>query len=310
MGSTTWLRMVLLVLFTGLMGSLQAYEFKVGGNQGWVLNPSENYNQWSARMRFQVNDTIFFKYNKGADSVLVVNKQDYDTCNTQNPITKMDGGDSVFKFDRSGPFYFISGNKDNCDKGQKLPVVVMAVRNLKKPTPPPTPPPVAQTPATSPTQASPPAKSPATAPYPAGKTPATSPTPGSSTGSPSPATMKSPTPATSPVSPSPATLGSPTPAKSPATSPLSPSPATVESPTPATSPVSPSPATVESSSPATTTLSPGLTPAESDTAPNPSSGTAESPRPSSTPAFTPPVFLVLLVTLLSGVALGSFVAPP
>ncbi|KAE9456393.1 hypothetical protein C3L33_11692, partial [Rhododendron williamsianum] len=56
--SSTWPRMVLLVVFTGLMGSLEAYEFKVGGNQGWVLNPSENYNQWSARMRFQVNDTI------------------------------------------------------------------------------------------------------------------------------------------------------------------------------------------------------------------------------------------------------------
>ncbi|XP_058211096.1 early nodulin-like protein 1 isoform X3 [Rhododendron vialii] len=292
MGSSTWLWMLLVLFSTGLMGSLEAYEFKVGGNQGWVLNPSENYNQWSARMRFQVNDTVFFKYNKGTDSVFVVNKQDYDTCNTQNPIMKMDGGDSVFKFDRSGPFYFISGNKDNCDKGQKLPVVVMAVRNSKKPTPPSTPPPVAQTPATSPTQASPPTKSPATAPSPAGITPATSPTPGSSTGSPSPAPMKSPTPATSPVSPSPATVESPTPATSPATSPVSPSPATVESPTPAN-----------------TTLSPGMTPAESDTAPNPSSDTA-TPPPSSTPAFTPPVLLVLLVTLLSSVALGSFVASP
>lgn len=41
----------------------------------------------------------------------------------------MDDGDSVFTFDRSGPFYFISGNKSNCDKGQKLTVVVLSLRN-------------------------------------------------------------------------------------------------------------------------------------------------------------------------------------
>ncbi|XP_059669428.1 early nodulin-like protein 2 [Cornus florida] len=55
----------------------------------------------------------FFMYKNGSDSVLVV----YDKCNTEKPIMKMDDGDSVFKFDRSGPFFFISGNKDNCQKG-------------------------------------------------------------------------------------------------------------------------------------------------------------------------------------------------
>lgn len=35
-----------------------AYQFNVGGKSGWVLNPSENYNHWAGRMRFQVNDTL------------------------------------------------------------------------------------------------------------------------------------------------------------------------------------------------------------------------------------------------------------
>ncbi|CAA2966616.1 CT099 [Olea europaea subsp. europaea] len=62
------------------------------------------------------------------DSVLEVEKDDFDNCNTSNPKTKMEDGNSIFKFDRSGPFYFITGNKTNCDKGQKLIVVVLAGR--------------------------------------------------------------------------------------------------------------------------------------------------------------------------------------
>ncbi|PIN00538.1 hypothetical protein CDL12_26955 [Handroanthus impetiginosus] len=129
---------VFLALFSSFTVSSYAYQFSVGGRGEWVVNPSENYNQWAERMRFQVNDTLLFKYKKGSDSVLVVNKDDYDKCNTTNPILKLDNGNSVFKFDRSGPFYFISGYKQNCDQGQKLTIVVLAERNC--PTlPPPTP---------------------------------------------------------------------------------------------------------------------------------------------------------------------------
>ncbi|KAL7188067.1 hypothetical protein ACSBR1_038004 [Camellia fascicularis] len=92
-------RSLCLLVVVVLMGWSEAYQFNVGGKEGWVLNPSENYNHWAGRMRFQVNDTLLFKYNNGSDSVLVVNKQDYDNCNTQNPITKMEDGNSVFKLD-------------------------------------------------------------------------------------------------------------------------------------------------------------------------------------------------------------------
>lgn len=82
-----------------------------------------------------------FRYKKGTDSVLVVTKQDYDACNGGNPIQKLEGGDSEFKLDRSGPFFFISGTPGNCQKGQKLQVVVLAVRNEKPGPSPPAPPP-------------------------------------------------------------------------------------------------------------------------------------------------------------------------
>lgn len=145
--------------------SLQAYKFPIGGKDGWVLNPSENFNRWASRNRFQVNDTLCellslvyiyikkiknwsfwinfhfkfqihisadFKYKQGSNSVLVVSKEDYYSCNTKNPLMSLTEGDSIVKLDRSGPFYFISGNADNCQKGQKLIVVVLTTRDNQK----------------------------------------------------------------------------------------------------------------------------------------------------------------------------------
>ncbi|XP_054817138.1 early nodulin-like protein 2 [Prosopis cineraria] len=124
----------------------EAHEFRVGGKDGWVTKPSEDYNHWAQRIRFQVNDTLYFKYKKGSDSVFVVKEEDYDSCNTKSPLQKMEDGQSSFILNRSGPFYFISGKSEHCLRGQKLIVVVMAVRH--KPHSPPTP-----APATPPTVA-------------------------------------------------------------------------------------------------------------------------------------------------------------
>ncbi|MQL73919.1 hypothetical protein Taro_006276 [Colocasia esculenta] len=67
-----------------------------------------------------------FRYKKGEDSVLVVTEPAYSACDTSNPIRRLDGGDSVFQFDHSGPFYFISGVPKQCQVGQKLVVVVLS----------------------------------------------------------------------------------------------------------------------------------------------------------------------------------------
>lgn len=36
----------------------EARQFDVGGRDGWVVKPSEDYNHWAQRNRFQVNDTL------------------------------------------------------------------------------------------------------------------------------------------------------------------------------------------------------------------------------------------------------------
>ncbi|CAL9085912.1 unnamed protein product [Musa acuminata var. zebrina] len=167
-----------------LMDSAGAYVFYAGGRDGWVLHPSESYGDWAERNRFQVADTTVFKYKKGEDSVLVVSKQDYDACDVSKPIRKLDGGDSVFKFDRSGPFYFISGAPGNCQQGQKLVVVVMAVRNCPPISSPPSPPPTSNTPPASSPSPAPvshgPAPPPFPEPHPPTPAPSAAPVPGSS----------------------------------------------------------------------------------------------------------------------------------
>ncbi|KAJ6801245.1 putative early nodulin-like protein 1 [Iris pallida] len=211
------MKLLVAVILIGLISASSAYDFYVGGRDGWTQSPSESYSHWAQRMRFQVHDKLVFKYKKGADSVLVVKKEDYDSCSTSNPAKKMEDGDSVFVIDRSGPFYFISGSDGNCAKGQKLVIVVLAERN-KKPVPTPTPTP-------TPSPSSPPAPSPS-APSPSPSTePPTSPSPSPLIESPSP----SPTPSTE----------SPTPPTSP--SPSAPSPYSPTTPPPLPSPSVPSP---------------------------------------------------------------------
>lgn len=77
---------------------------------------------------------IVFKHKEaGSESVLVVKKEDYYSCNTTNPIVSLAAGDTLFRLDRSGAFYFIAGAADLCKKGLKLHLVVMAVRNKHQP---------------------------------------------------------------------------------------------------------------------------------------------------------------------------------
>ncbi|EYU45242.1 hypothetical protein MIMGU_mgv1a023018mg, partial [Erythranthe guttata] len=70
-----------------------------------------------------------FKYKKGHDSILVVNENSYLKCNKENLIKILKDGDSKFKFEKSGLFFFISGHNQNYEKGQKFIFVVLSDRH-------------------------------------------------------------------------------------------------------------------------------------------------------------------------------------
>ncbi|KAJ9182723.1 hypothetical protein P3X46_006683 [Hevea brasiliensis] len=155
-----------------------ATQFTVGGAKGWTVSDNasaSNFNQWAERTRFQIGDSLVFVYKPDQDSVLQVTKEDYDNCATTAALATFKDGHTVFTFNRSGPHYFISGNKDNCLKNEKLVVVVLASRSNQSSNA--SPPPSAETgviPSPAPAgEGSPPAGTVETSPTPspAGETP-------------------------------------------------------------------------------------------------------------------------------------------
>ncbi|XP_059453948.1 piriformospora indica-insensitive protein 2-like [Corylus avellana] len=101
--------------------------FEVGGDHGWVVPKAKHdrqmYNQWASQNRFKVDDTVHFKFKK--DSVLVVSEEEYEKCHSAHPLFFANDGDGVFKLDRPGLFYFISGAAGHCERGQKMIVKVI-----------------------------------------------------------------------------------------------------------------------------------------------------------------------------------------
>ncbi|KAK4344491.1 hypothetical protein RND71_034667 [Anisodus tanguticus] len=117
---------------------VSSFQFRVGDEIGWtkpIGNESETYNEWAARNRFHIGDTLYFKYK--SDSVLEVTPADYLNCNTSSPISKFENGNTVFKFNHSGFFYFISGHTSNCKSGQRIIIRVMHPSEISSPVPAP-----------------------------------------------------------------------------------------------------------------------------------------------------------------------------
>ncbi|XP_058785944.1 early nodulin-like protein 14 [Vicia villosa] len=122
-----------------LFGLSAATDLLVGGKENaWKVPSSEadSLNKWAGKSRFNVGDHLVWKYDGGKDSVLQVNKEDYANCNSSNPIQQYNDGNTKVKLDRPGPFYFISGAKGHCEKGQKLVVVVITPRTRYGPVSP------------------------------------------------------------------------------------------------------------------------------------------------------------------------------
>lgn len=55
-----------------------------------------------------------------------VNETDYKRCTSSHPNFFSNTGNTVFRLDYPGPFYFISGVSGHCKKGQRLIVKVMS----------------------------------------------------------------------------------------------------------------------------------------------------------------------------------------
>ncbi|KQK03857.2 early nodulin-like protein 1 [Brachypodium distachyon] len=102
----------------------QGLVFRVGGPRGWrVPDGNTSYGWWAMNNRFHVGDALYFRYDK--DSVLLVDREDFDACNATEPLAKFADGATTVPLHRPGFFCFISGEPGHCEEGQKLIVRVM-----------------------------------------------------------------------------------------------------------------------------------------------------------------------------------------
>lgn len=72
-----------------------------------------------------------WKYDSKKDSVLQVTREAYLNCNTSSPIAEHKEGETKVQLEKSGAYYFISGTQANCQKGEKVIVVVMGARSRR-----------------------------------------------------------------------------------------------------------------------------------------------------------------------------------
>ncbi|XVE71268.1 hypothetical protein DITRI_Ditri10aG0137400 [Diplodiscus trichospermus] len=125
-------RLTSLALLFLFLSFTDAREILVGGKtDAWKIPSSESdsLNKWAENSRFRIGDSLVWKYDGAKDSVLQVTKEAYASCNTSNPTAEYKDGNTKFKLEKSGPFYFISGAKGHCEQGQKLHVVVLSPKH-------------------------------------------------------------------------------------------------------------------------------------------------------------------------------------
>ncbi|XP_011045240.1 PREDICTED: mavicyanin [Populus euphratica] len=128
MSSTKQMSLLLMTILSSLQYlSVSSFEYEIGANEGWVVPPANDtriYNDWASENRFQVDDTIRFKYRK--DSVMEVSVEDYKKCNSSHPNFFSNTGNTVYHLNHSGYFYFISGVSGHCERGQRMIIKVIS----------------------------------------------------------------------------------------------------------------------------------------------------------------------------------------
>ncbi|XP_058781006.1 early nodulin-like protein 14 [Vicia villosa] len=128
---------ILFLVFAFAAAAPTGTDYLLGGKpDAWkVPSESDSLNKWAESVRFNIGDHLIFTYEAGKDSVLEVSKENYMSCNTSGAIKMYNDGKTKVRFDLSGPYYFISGEKGHCEKGEKVTVVVISPRSPRSDVP-------------------------------------------------------------------------------------------------------------------------------------------------------------------------------
>ncbi|XP_062198594.1 mavicyanin-like [Phragmites australis] len=115
---------VMAVMAAAVFGMASAATYNVGEPGGsWDLQT--NYGNWVSSKSFHPGDQIVFKYSPQLHDVLEVNKADYDSCSTSNPIATHNSGNDAIALTSPGTRYFICGFPNHCTGGMKLQISIL-----------------------------------------------------------------------------------------------------------------------------------------------------------------------------------------
>ncbi|ESW32132.1 hypothetical protein PHAVU_002G295800 [Phaseolus vulgaris] len=124
-------KMQLGLLMFGTIGSMLLVSvscknvYVVGDKLGWNI-PSQTgfFDDWAKNKTFVVGDELLFQYHPGLNTVVMVDKEDYENCATMRIIRSFINGNSPVVLDKPGDNYFFSSIGKHCENGVKLHIVV------------------------------------------------------------------------------------------------------------------------------------------------------------------------------------------
>ncbi|PRQ46345.1 putative cupredoxin [Rosa chinensis] len=122
---------VVLAMAVVLLHGAEAVLYTVGDDLGWAIPPggAATYAAWAAEHSF------VFDFAVGEQDLALVTKDDYDSCNTVDPLLLFQEAVTL-QFIASDTFYFTSTLAGHCTKGQKIAIYIGAAL---PPSPSPTP---------------------------------------------------------------------------------------------------------------------------------------------------------------------------
>ncbi|KAK7369760.1 hypothetical protein VNO80_11804 [Phaseolus coccineus] len=124
-------KMQLSLLMFGTIGSMLLVSvscknvYVVGDKLGWNI-PSQKgfFDDWAKSKTFAVGDQLLFQYRPGLNTVVMVDKEDYDNCATMRIKRTFIVGNSPVTLEKPGDYYFFSSVGKHCENGLKLHITV------------------------------------------------------------------------------------------------------------------------------------------------------------------------------------------
>ncbi|TXG53118.1 hypothetical protein EZV62_022287 [Acer yangbiense] len=116
---------ILLLVMTSFRVSFGAI-YKVGDSAGWTNTKSQgnvvDYKKWPLSKSFRPGDTLLFEYNPRTHNVMQVNRQDFVSCKSTDPISTYSTGKDLISLTAPGHYYFVRPN--HCEDGLKFAIRV------------------------------------------------------------------------------------------------------------------------------------------------------------------------------------------